>query len=122
MGCIYRIVCHETGRTYVGQTAYSHPFYRYRQHQVSARNGEDTPLYDDMRLYAIGSFECIPICVTENENLNSLECYYAEQYNAYVWEGGYNVGECGKSLICKDVSDETRLWMKRKAILKKIRR
>ena len=122
MGCIYRIVCHETGKSYIGQTAYSHPFQRFREHQICAVNGDSGPLYDDMRLYGITSFECIPVCVTQNNHLNSLECYYAEQYNAYVWDGGYNVSECGKASVRRDVSDVKRLWMKRTAILKNVRR
>lgn len=120
MGCIYRIVCHSTNRCYVGQTSYSHPFYRYAQHQASARKGEVGPLYDDMRRYDIREFECICICVVENSQLNDLECYYAEQYNAYVWDGGYNMGECGGQPVRADMSDERRLHMRRSAIYKNI--
>jgi hypothetical protein len=54
--------------------------------------------------------------VCPNEQLNALECYYAEQYAAYEWEGGYNVGECGKEPVRKEMSDERRLWMKTRAI------
>lgn len=118
MGCIYRIVCHVTGKSYIGQTAYSHPFERYRQHQTSARTGEFGHLYDDMRKYDIREFECICICVVENEQLNALECYYAEQYNAYVWDGGYNSGECGKAPVKEHLTDERRILIRRRAIWK----
>ena len=120
MGCIYRIVCHATGRSYIGQTSYSHPFERYKQHQVSSRKGESGPLYEDMRNYDIREFECICICVVDNAQLNNLECYYAEQYNAYVWDGGYNTGECGNAVVRKDMTDERRLQMRRNAIYRNI--
>ena len=116
MGCLYRLLCHATGRSYVGQTAYSHPFQRFCEHQADARAGKEGPLYDDLRTYGVHEFECICLRVCPNEELNELECYYAEQFNAYVWDGGYNVGECGGAPVRKEVSDETRLWMKRYAI------
>ena len=118
MGCIYRIVCHATGRSYIGQTSYSHPFIRFQQHQLSAKKGSPGALYDDMRMYDLHEFECICICVVANETLNNLEAYYAEQYGAYVWDGGYNMGECGRSLVRKEMSDETRVWIRRRAIVR----
>ena len=120
MGCIYRILCTVTGRSYIGQTAYSHPFQRFREHQRSAQHGREGPLYDDLRRYGVRAFECSCLRVCPNDHLNELECYYAEQYDAYVWEGGYNTGECGGAPVCKDVSDERRLWMKRRAIRKHV--
>ena len=122
MGCIYRIVCHPTGRSYVGQTAYSHPFDRYRQHQVSARRGDPGPLYDDMRIYDIRDFECICICVVENSTLNELECYFAEQYSAYLWDGGYNTGECGRCPVRANIPDDRRKWIRCRAIYKNLKR
>lgn len=55
-----------------------------------------------------------------NKHLNGLECYYAEQYNAYVWDGGYNAVECGNAPVRRELSDEQRTWMRRKAILKQV--
>ena len=122
MGCIYRIVCYATGRCYVGQTSYSHPFVRFREHQSDAKKGEPGLLYDDMRTYDISMFECSCIRVVPNIHLNDLECYYAEQFGAYVDEGGYNIGECGSAPVRAEVADRTREHMKRAAILKNIRR
>jgi group I intron endonuclease len=122
MGCIYRIVCHATGRNYIGQTSYSHPFVRFREHQNNAKNGDEGPLYEDMRTYALSEFECICLRVALNTQLNDLECYYAEQYNAYVWEGGYNVGECGRSPVRRELSDERRAQIKKNAIWKNLKR
>jgi hypothetical protein len=122
MGCIYRIVCSVTGRSYVGQTAYSHPFVRYREHQLDAAKGKEGPLYEDLRLYGVHAFWCECVCVVENEALNDLECYYAEQYGSYAWDGGYNEGACGGAPVRADVSDSRRTWMKRRAIAKQRRR
>lgn len=122
MGCIYRIVCHATGRSYIGQTSYSNPFERYKQHQRTALKGKEDPLYEDMRKYGMNEFECICICVVENSLLNALECYYAEQYDAYVWDGGYNIRECGNEIIRRDVSDERRKWMRHRAVWKNMHR
>jgi hypothetical protein len=80
------------------------------------------PLYDDMRRYGIEAFECICVCVVPNESLNALECYYAEQYDAYTWQGGYNVNECGNVLVRKEMSDAKRMWIKRRAIWKNVRK
>ena len=116
---MYRILCHSTGRNYVGQTSFSHPFQRFLEHQRDAQKGVEGPLYDDLRAYGIGAFECICLRVCPNAQLNSLECYYAEQFGASVWDGGYNVGECGRAPVRAEVSDDRRLWMKRRAVLKR---
>lgn len=116
MGCIYRIYCVVTGRNYIGQTSFSHPFVRFVEHQTDAGKGKEGPLYEDLRMYGVHSFECSCICVVPNESLNGLECYYAEQYSAYVWEGGYNQGECGRASVRREMEDDKRLWSKRKAI------
>lgn len=122
MGCIYRIVCGATGRSYIGQTCYSHPFVRYREHQRSAEKYVEGPLYEDMRRYGLHEFECICVCVVANTSLNDLESYYAEQYNAYVSDGGYNVGECGRQRVSDEMVDAKRLRIKRNAIWRNLRR
>ena len=122
MGCVYRIFCRATNRSYIGQTCYSHPFVRYCEHQRSAAKGVAGPLYEDMRRYGLHEFECICVCVVENTMLNALESYYAEQYSSYVWEGGYNVGECGGERVCRELDDARRLRIKRSAIWKNLGR
>lgn len=119
MGCVYRIVCWATGRSYVGQTAYSHPFVRFRAHQLDAQKGRSGEFYEDLRRIPLEDWECQCICVVPNVQLNALECYYAEMYDAYEWMGGYNQGECGGEPVAREVSDETRMWMRRKAIWKR---
>ena len=120
MGCVYRIVCKATGRCYVGQSAYSHPFVRFLQHQTDATAGKEGPLYDDLRSLGVHAFECECVCVVANAYLNDLEGYYAEQYSAYVWDGGYNVGECGGAPVRREVGDAQRMWMRKRAIFKRI--
>ena len=117
MGCIYRIICYATGKCYIGQTSYSHPFVRFREHQQAAKNGEEGPLYDDLRTYDIHEFECECVCVVPNTKLNSLECYYIEQYNAE-----YNISEGGKAIVRSEIDDTKRMWMKRRAIFKNFRK
>jgi hypothetical protein len=119
MGCIYRIYCRATGKSYIGQTAYSHPFERFREHKNNARNNVSGPLYDDLRMYDIHEFECICIRVAPNEQLNDLECYYAEMYDAYVWNGGYNKQECGNAVVARELDDDTRLRKKRWMFMKR---
>ena len=72
-----------------------------------------------MRTYNIHEFECICLRVAENIQLNALECYYAEQYNAYVWDGGYNDNPCGTARVCEEMSDAKREWKRRMAIRKR---
>ena len=73
-----------------------------------------------MRTYDLSEFECICISVVKNEHLNDLECYYAEQYDAYVWMGGYNASECGRSIVRRDMDDERRIHRKRQAVWKNL--
>ena len=78
-------------------------------------------LHVAMREHGICAFECECIRQIANTSLNELECYYAEQYDAYVWDGGYNQGECGKAAVRREVSDVTRTWMKRRGIWKNMK-
>ncbi len=121
MGCVYRIVNRHTGRCYVGQTSYHQPFTRFRRHKEEARKGSLHPLHVAMREEGEESFECECLRQVPNAMLNALECYYAEQYGSYVWDGGYNLGECGGAPVRREMSDETREWMRRRAIWKRIR-
>ena len=119
MGCIYLLRCRDTSRCYVGQTAYTNPMYRIRQHVADSRKGSSFLLHVALREYGISSFDVECLQVVPNEMLNSLECYYAEQYNAYVWDGGYNMIECGTAPIAICKSDESRIGAVRKHLLKK---
>ena len=119
MGCVYRIVNRRTGQCYIGQTSYAHPFIRFRGHQEEALNGSPYPLHVAMREEEKGTFECECIRQAPNAMLNALECYYAEQYGSYVSEGGYNIKECGGAQVRREMTDETREWVRRRAIWKR---
>lgn len=121
MGCIYRIWCRVTGQSYIGQTAYADPKYRYRQHLAALRRAEAYPLYEAMREHGIEAFEMERIQQVPNSQLNALECYYAEVYDAYVWAGGYNLGECGKAVVVREMSDKARNWIRVRAIRKNLK-
>jgi len=120
MGCVYRIVNRRTGQCYIGQTSYSQPFTRFLRHKEDARNGSPHPLHVAMREEGEDAFECECLRQVPNVQLNALEAYYAEQYSSYVGEGGYNVGECGGAPVRREMSDETRMWIRRRAIWKRI--
>ena len=120
MGCVYRIVNRRTGQCYIGQTSYSQPFTRFLRHKQEARAGSLQPLHVAMREEGEDAFECECLRQVPNVALNGLEAYYAEQYGSYVSEGGYNVKECGGEPVRREMSDETRLWVRRRAIWKQI--
>ena len=121
MGCLYRIVNRHTGQSYIGQSSYSQPFTRFLRHKEDARNGSSLPLHVAMREEGEDAFECECLRQVPNAMLNGLEAYYAEQYGSYVEEGGYNVRECGGVPVRREMSDETRVWIRRRAIWRRIR-
>ena len=121
MGCLYRIVNVLTGQCYIGQTAYSQPFTRFLRHKQEARDGSGGLLHCAMRETGEDAFECECLRQVPNAMLNGLEAYYAEQYGSYVDEGGYNLRECGGAPVRREMSDETRMWIRRRAIGRWIR-
>jgi len=97
MGCIYRIFCKETGKSYIGQSIEDSPIKRYNRHWYRAlRNEYKYALYNAMRKYDKSSFYLETIIVCSNQSLDNLEAYYAEQYNSYYYENGYNIALCGR--------------------------
>lgn len=97
MGCIYKITCSENGKCYIGQSKKDNPVPRYTRHWNDAiKRNTDTPLYRAFRKYEKNNFNIEVLCIVPNESLNNMECYFAEQYESYVWENGYNAVLCGK--------------------------
>jgi group I intron endonuclease len=97
MGCIYRIYCKQNGKSYIGQTEDQTPCNRYAKHWYNALSRNlPYPLYCAFRKYGIDSFyiEIIRVCL-RNE-LDNLEAYYAQEYQTYIWENGYNLAQCGR--------------------------
>jgi len=116
MGCLYRIVNVRTGQCYIGQTAYSQPFTRFLRHKQEAREGSGSLLLCAMREDGEDQFECECLRQVSNDQLNTLEAYYAEQYGSYASDGGYNERECGGAAVRREMSDETRMWIRRRSI------
>jgi hypothetical protein len=116
MGCLYRIVNVQTGQCYIGQTSYSQPFTRFLGHKQQAREGSPLVLHRAMREVGDDQFECECLRQVSNAHLNALEAYYAEQYGAYVSDGGYNERECGGATVRREMNDDTRMWIRRRAI------
>lgn len=97
MGCIYRIICMVNQKSYIGQTEDETPYNRYAKHWYNANSRNlPFPLYNAFRKYGIDEFkiELIRNCV--KLHLDSLESYYAEEYQTYVWQNGYNLAPCGR--------------------------
>lgn len=113
MGCIYRILCIENQKSYIGQSIRNDPKSRYSRHWNDAINrNEDTPLYRAFRKYGKDCFILETLCVVSKDSLDNMECYYAEQYDSYIWNNGYNAVLCGKGCRPSQIhTDEFRLKM-----------
>jgi group I intron endonuclease len=112
MGYIYRIVCKENGKSYIGRTLHD-PLKRWKQHVYkSNRNDSKTLLGYAIRKYGASAFEIETLCVVPDHALDNMECYYAEQYESYVWQGGYNQTMCGRGRpYTYETKSETRMKM-----------
>ena len=96
MGYIYRIVCTANGKSYIGRTLHD-PKQRWKQHVYKAkRSTVKTLLGHAINKYGVDAFRIETLCELSEESLDNMECYYAEQYESYVWQGGYNQTECGR--------------------------
>lgn len=99
MGCIYRIVCINSGKCYIGQTKADAPNKRYTRHWNDAiKRNVDTPLYRAMRKYGINNFILETLFIGSEKSLDNMECYFAEQYESYIWQRGFNAIICGRSV------------------------
>jgi group I intron endonuclease len=97
MGCIYRIFCKETGKSYIGQSIDDSPIKRYNRHWSRAlKNQYKYALYNAMSKYGKSSFYLETLTICSKQSLDNLEAYYAEQYNSYIYENGYNIALCGR--------------------------
>ena len=96
-GCIYLARCLDTGRAYIGQYCKPDPAGRWRRHVRAATNGSQIYFHRAIRKYGPSAFRIETVRVCPLAALGSLEAYYAEQYDAYVWDnpGGLNSAFCG---------------------------
>ena len=99
MGCVYLWSCKENGKKYVGQHHKDDPKKRTEEHFRAAEKGKPYTLYNAIRKYGREAFTIEVLCVCTNDSLDNIECYYAEQFETYVWDspGGYNMVWCGNS-------------------------
>jgi group I intron endonuclease len=96
MGFVYRIRCKENGKSYIGRSLHD-PLLRWKQHVYKSKRAEGrTLLGNAINKYGVDAFEIETLCEVPDDALDNMECYYAEQYQSYVWEGGYNQTLCGR--------------------------
>lgn len=98
MGCVYLWTCHN-GKKYVGQHHKDDPKIRTAQHFNNAKKGKPLKLYRAIRKYGKEAFTIEVLIICPNDSLDNMECYYAEQFETYIWDnpGGYNMVWCGDS-------------------------
>jgi hypothetical protein len=125
-GCIYLAHCLATRKNYIGQYCKPDPAGRWRRHVRAAINGSQIYFHRAIRKYGPSGFQIETVRVCPLAELGALEAYYAEQYDAYVWDypGGLNSAFCGpqwalgipKSRTHKRKIRESviRSWVKRK--------
>lgn len=96
-GCIYLITNLENGKKYVGQHSTTDYLARWKAHLSRAKCGSKYLLHNAIRKYGEEAFKLERLCVCPVDSLTDLEGYYAEQYDSYMWESGYNMVWCSKS-------------------------
>lgn len=87
------------GKVYIGQSVnYKN---RWREHLREAARGNDLKIYRAMRKYniTIEAFSIIENNITSQDEANSKEIYYIQEFNSI--KNGYNItegGQCGNGL------------------------
>lgn len=87
------------GKVYIGQSVnYKN---RWREHLREAAGGNDLKIYRAMRKYniTIEAFSIIEDNITSQDEANSKEIYYIQEFNSI--KNGYNItegGQCGNGL------------------------
>ena len=99
-GCIYRALCLESNKSYVGQHCKEDIKERKKQHLADIHNKRyNYPFHNAIRKYGKDSFVWEVLYIGVWSTLNAMEAYYAEIYETYVWDypGGYNAVWCGET-------------------------
>jgi group I intron endonuclease len=108
MGCIYRINNKLDGKSYIGQYCKDNPKQRFTNHKSRARNEKSSEyLYRAIRKHGIENFECITICVCENDKLNELEIKYIKEFDTFG-PNGYNMTAGGQGIKNYKHSSDTK--------------
>ena len=94
---IYKITNKINGKVYIGQTIRSLDD-RWQQHLRNAKNGVQTHFYHAIRKYGEENFIPEIICsANTKEELNVLETYYIQEYDAI--DLGYNMIDGGNNNV-----------------------
>ena len=99
-GCIYRALCLESNKSYIGQHCKEDIKERKKQHLADIHNKRyNYPFHNAIRKYGKDSFAWEVLYVGPWSTLNAMEAYYAEIYETYIWDypGGYNAVWCGET-------------------------
>lgn len=99
-GCIYRALCLESNKSYIGQHCKENIKERKKQHLADIHNKRyNYPFHNAIRKYGKDSFVWEVLYTGAWSTLNVMEAYYAEMYETYVWDypGGYNAVWCGET-------------------------
>jgi group I intron endonuclease len=97
MGCIYRILCKTTGKSYIGQFRLDDPKYRINRHWRDAKKGSTCIIHQAMQKYGKDDFTVEVLCIcTTQEELNIKEQEYIESYHSMCNDNGYNMVAGGK--------------------------
>ena len=92
------------GKVYIGQSKnYKN---RWREHLKEAAKGNNLKVYKAMRKYniTIEAFSIIEDNITTQDEANTREIYYIQEYNSI--KNGYNItegGQCGNGLIGENI-------------------
>ncbi len=83
-------------KKYVGQHATTDHLKRYKSH-IKASETPKVMLHCAIKSYGVDNFICEKLCEFPQGSLDNMECYYAEQFETYIWDNkpGYNMVWCG---------------------------
>ena len=107
LGCIYLITNLVNNKKYVGQHNTPDNMKRYSKHWAASKTS-NTPLYKAFKEFGKENFKIETLCICPLESLYNLEGYYAEIYDSYIWENGYNAQWCGQVQTGYTHSEEAR--------------
>ena len=97
MGCIYRIFCKTTSKSYIGQYRFNDPKCRINRHFNDARKGSRCVIHQAIIKYGESDFETSVLCIcTSQEELDRKEDEYITEYKSMINENGYNMVRGGK--------------------------
>lgn len=97
MGIIYRILCKENQKSYIGQSKKNTPSLRWNRHLRDAEKGSKCAIHQAIRKYGKDIFEVSVLCFCETqEELNKKEDDFITEYNSMIYDNGYNMVRGGK--------------------------